>query len=787
MNTLDPELHPLDLLRAGRWSRALFGTYALSLGFFEAAPLHALRRAGARDIRIVADVSGVAGALGEAGAREVGRSYAVEPILVQGGCFHPKFLLVEGDAGPRLLVGSGNLTFGGWGRNLELAEVLSPSAAPAAFADMATFLADLGQAPRVSSSSASTFSTWSDLLRQGSTSEDGPRILHNLASPIADQIAGMADRLGGAERLVVASPYFGRAAAARRLARLLGLERIHVHVPARLPLGGEVFDFERDGGAVPVTVEALEESSPRPMHAKLLEIVCDAGTLEVSGSVNASGPALASSANVELAVVRTSVRRLSIRQHTGPFPERTEEQDHAEASSEKVLSAVLLGRRLSGTVFASGCSGLWSARLDATGEFRDLGDVDVGEDRGFTAGIDAADEIGFGSRRAVLVLHRPGERISGFVTFPDLIELNRRWGAHAGSILRVVNGSDDDEDLAGALEYFASHADDSIAPWRAGSEDRRTAASESADRLVSFADLDVRPRAGNDHAPIGSWGTGAMERLLSALRRTIAKGRASGSRSGGEEEEDDQRAGRHTKPPERADGIFALLREVLAERIPDDPVPELHRLADLGTFVLSRRPDPERLAEFVQWWCRLAVKHLRCPSDRPDLQTISALFILLDALPRRAAKEARRRLASILGGSVAEVLASLEADPLPPRLGRLVEEASPGRSAILTFVPDVAKEASTFEELPALVAAIRAGIAPPPLPRLDAEPEMARVRAAIARGHAARLPLARRSATSCPKCSIGLPESDRERLRQVGLVVARNCCARVIVVAEDLG
>lgn len=66
-------IHPLDVVRARRWTRALFGTFALSLGFFEAGPLRALRRVGATDIRIISDVTGVTAALGEAGAREVGR------------------------------------------------------------------------------------------------------------------------------------------------------------------------------------------------------------------------------------------------------------------------------------------------------------------------------------------------------------------------------------------------------------------------------------------------------------------------------------------------------------------------------------------------------------------------------------------------------------------------------------------------------------------------------------------------------------------------------------------
>ncbi len=45
-DTASATAHPLDVVRAGRWMRVLFGTYALSLGIFEAALLRALRRVG---------------------------------------------------------------------------------------------------------------------------------------------------------------------------------------------------------------------------------------------------------------------------------------------------------------------------------------------------------------------------------------------------------------------------------------------------------------------------------------------------------------------------------------------------------------------------------------------------------------------------------------------------------------------------------------------------------------------------------------------------------------------
>ena len=53
--------------------------------------------------------------------------YEIEPVSVEGGCFHPKILLLANKDDVHLVVGSGNLTFSGWGRNLECFEHLHPS------------------------------------------------------------------------------------------------------------------------------------------------------------------------------------------------------------------------------------------------------------------------------------------------------------------------------------------------------------------------------------------------------------------------------------------------------------------------------------------------------------------------------------------------------------------------------------------------------------------------------------------------------------------------------------
>lgn len=785
-------VHPLDVVRAGHWTRALFGTFALSLGFFEAAPLRALRRGGATDIRILADVSGVAGSLGEAGAREVGRTYGLEAIRVPAGCFHPKFVLLDGADGPRMIVGSGNLTFGGWGRNLELCEVLSPETAPAAFADMAGFLEALATSPRLDFPRSEVAASWGAALQRLPTVGDEAevRLVHNVDRPISDQLVEMAAAAGGASKLLVASPYFGDADAVRDLAVRLGIERVQVHVSTSLAVAGRHYGFEADPAAEPVVISDLDEGrKQRPMHAKLIEIECRDTVLAVTGSVNASGPALSRAGNVELAVVRRRPAPSSAEPFTGPLPPIPSIERDDGGAAPTILLATMVGRTLSGVVMGVGCEGTWSARLDATGEFRNLGDVEVRADRRFEVTVAAGDEIGFGSRRAILVLADGDRRVAGFVTFPDLLELNRRWGASAGAIIRVVGGSEEDEDMAGVLEYFSRHPDETAAPW-SGAARSRPDEDFVDDRVVSLGDLAVRPRAEAAEVAGGGWGSSAIDRLIGAIRRSItggvSVGRGGPPRDRGEEADGDEGpAGTPPPPPPaRTDRVFADLSEAFASRVPIDPQTELHRLAELGLCVLARRPDAERFADFVSWWCAMAVAHLRCGPDRADLRRLATLLLLFDGLVAGSPLSTRRRIASIVGGVDEAVDDALGA--VPSRMAVLIEEAGPGPAAFDAFVSRVRSERSAIEELPAILAAIRAGVEPPPSLILDREPEMAQLRRRITSGFAARIPTAGPKTTSCPRCSIGFAAAELVRLRSVGLVVARNCCAAVVVMDLDL-
>src|SRR5262245_55478464 len=130
----------LQVLDGQRWQKALFTTYTLSLTFFESIILRALRAAECDDTWVIVDADGYRSSLMERGAGGVGYEYRLIPIGLRRGVFHPKCCYLVGEDGDLLLIGSGNLTFGGFGRNLEVLDCLSSTVHRQCFATFAEFL-----------------------------------------------------------------------------------------------------------------------------------------------------------------------------------------------------------------------------------------------------------------------------------------------------------------------------------------------------------------------------------------------------------------------------------------------------------------------------------------------------------------------------------------------------------------------------------------------------------------------------------------------------------------------
>jgi hypothetical protein len=199
----------LDVIESARWQKVLFTTYALSLSFFESIVLRALRQGGCQQTWIIADVNGYKNSLIERKSTAVGQDYRLVPLRLPDGVFHPKCTYLAGEKEDALVVGSGNLTFGGFGRNLEVIEVFSSQKTPAIFTDFADFLSALES--RGTDQLQCADRAWIEIFRlrakavaQRAPSNAALKLVHSVATPIVDEISSI---IGAADELTVMSPF----------------------------------------------------------------------------------------------------------------------------------------------------------------------------------------------------------------------------------------------------------------------------------------------------------------------------------------------------------------------------------------------------------------------------------------------------------------------------------------------------------------------------------------------------------------------------------------------------
>ncbi|MCX5538112.1 hypothetical protein M3A49_01135 [Paraburkholderia sp. CNPSo 3076] len=302
----------LSLIQEAKPRRALFTTYTFSVFWFETFVLPTLRNCGCEQIDVLIDSREAQRSTEEATSLYAGTAYRVIPVEMQGSAvFHPKLAYLQGDAYDSLVVGSGNLTLAGYGKNLEVLDAVSSQTSPGVFAEFGAFIGALQAAQDFSPQNNKVL----DGYRQRAQSvherslgrDNGPRsvwLVHTMEVPAADQFAVLAEHIRNPERLTVLSPYHSPSGApVQNLADVVGAVsvRIGVHAKTRVvPLDENKMVFTADVGYV-----AADTTDPyRFPHAKCFELEGENGALVMAGSVNATSQSLESTENVEVSLVR---------------------------------------------------------------------------------------------------------------------------------------------------------------------------------------------------------------------------------------------------------------------------------------------------------------------------------------------------------------------------------------------------------------------------------------------------------------------------------------------------
>jgi hypothetical protein len=319
----------IDILGAleetnGQFRGAIILTYTLNLNFFEELIAPRLDAMGCTDVLILTDVHGYDDALSR-GARSltgVGTRYVCAPLFNPGhGVQHAKFILLVGPGHGRLLVGSGNLTLHGYGRNLEQFTrfdliidseqgKLSEKGYP--FSVVWRLLQRLVRSGAVSGAARDRLDAIGEMaswLTQPVTPPSDLRLWHTLERPLFDQLAEQ----GPLDELQIIAPFFDP------LTIETLVKRLH---PRRLVIGIDALSPNLDGPTLANRCQAWDcelilraldgrDKRRRPLHAKTFIGLGMQGSWCVSGSANCTRPAWlgtwANDGNLELVMWQRSL------------------------------------------------------------------------------------------------------------------------------------------------------------------------------------------------------------------------------------------------------------------------------------------------------------------------------------------------------------------------------------------------------------------------------------------------------------------------------------------------
>lgn len=787
-------LSPLDLLAAHPWERAVFTTYALSLSFFEAVVLDALVRGGTRERLILADIEGVRGSLSEQGACRVGKDYDLEPFAVGTGVFHPKISVLTADNECHLLVGSGNLSFGGWGGNLEVLEHLHPTFAADAVLDAADFFDRLAQAAHVRHGAADRCLLVAEQLRraaQGHPRDGSIRLFHSLDGAIADKLVAAANDLGGAQRIVVASPFWDTGAAIDDLCERLGLDHAYVHAHAGGTVRGNAGSNWPASPAIdvrPVRLAAMDEDKPRQLHAKAIEVLCKRGRLLVSGSANATTAALRPGRNVEACVVRIQRERSTgwIFSASEPpeFIEELETADETESGLNGVLRAVLEGDVISGRVLSPLMSGDASVfHLTPRGP-EPLGQTRLGDRGTFRVAAPGLEIQSWTRDRLVLrVEANDGRAAEGYVSVSAYAALGRRLGLLGPKLFAVISGTETPADIAAIMSWFHEHpyALTGQLPGARGHQGAKANSDPDLTALIPVNELGsgtvVSTSAmGQHHEDSRHWSR-FMQHVFAAFRQSRGPLGATAAGRKGDDDDDDDAAVRTSTTDRAVEKSLASFERLLDLLLSQQNAAQYALTAlDLTQYISERLEPPS--TKVAEWLQRLIGALMACNVPLARQPDVAAVILMQfgtkpDKGVERSARARLLRLGYDLSGP-------------PPSLDHCsgFQSVLPQAENFGTLWARVQAIRTFHEQAGAYLQALKAGKPTAEYQELLAHnpEEKATLEAAFRSADPwAEILVMGRWTETCPRHYISLPTGERSKLRSYAVAKAKNCCSRVVI------
>lgn len=528
-----------EYLTAARWKHALFTTYALSLSYFESEILRPLLQQGCNDIWLICDAQGYRSSLLERRSMRVGQEYRIVPVGLPDGVFHPKCIHLCSDDEQLLLVGSGNVTFGGHGRNAEVFEALVPNEHAMAFLDFSDFLEMLGSNPDIQIARREWIDDFAGRAREaaalGADNSKFPvRLIHPIERPALDQLGEAVQTLGACKEVKIISPYYDPDGEAVSLL-LDGLDA-EKGIVAVTDEAKSQFPFaEAHGWSRTVLPEKPEIEGKRFVHAKWIECELPDRTLLLTGSFNATRKALTTTDNVELGVLRWIKKGDSLLEWRSCDPPLFEPAQRLPSGLGQVeIVYASFGQndlaKLAGQLISlQSVGGEWSYRIVQADGTSHSGEVFLKEDGTFTV-VDEELELFAELPALQIVLQFDDREARGWIHNEMLLSVGARRRLTAGALSRLMRREGSDDDIQALLDYLSVAADKHLRVFdlpiaKAGETDGSDASTAPSENVrVSLKELAPLPELSAGLTNVASFGPstdGQFETALVRLRRML--------------------------------------------------------------------------------------------------------------------------------------------------------------------------------------------------------------------------------------------------------------------------
>ena len=271
---------------------ALMTTFNFDVSFFERSILNRLYENNVKKVSLFVDSYELNKALSEIDYTSMGKKYVVNPIEMKEA-FHPKLILLLGQASAKLVVASANITVSGYLRNGEIFNVFDyddkhPENLKVINSAI-RFFEQLNDSDRSFNQDKALFDEIKGLVYYGKTSENSElHLLHNLNESILTQVEKIVDNV---TEIDIAVPYYDNYAFA--------LEVLHMSFPdAKINLYLQhkkcKFPLDHKNDSFITSIFAFDKCNDSSVfyHGKVFRFITTDATYFLYGSANCTKSAL---------------------------------------------------------------------------------------------------------------------------------------------------------------------------------------------------------------------------------------------------------------------------------------------------------------------------------------------------------------------------------------------------------------------------------------------------------------------------------------------------------------